>query len=63
MKLATIEGEFAEIKGNNQAVGRGEASNAKAAISRAIGDLLKQPNISHKHISNFKCTVHISNKA
>lgn len=62
MKIATVQGEFAEIRGNNLAIGRGEGSTAKAAIARAIGDLLKQPNVRRKRISNFKATINISNR-
>jgi len=62
MKTAFVEAEFGELKGNNQATGRGEASTAKAAISRAMGDLLKQPNVRRKHISTIKCTITITQK-
>jgi hypothetical protein len=42
MKLAYIEATFPELRGGYaQRTGRGEGSNAKTAISRAVGDLLK----------------------
>jgi hypothetical protein len=42
MKLAFIQATFPELKGKfSQREGRGEGSTSKAAISRAIGDLLK----------------------
>jgi hypothetical protein len=62
VKIATVSGEFAEIKGNNLAIGRGQGSTPKAAIARAIGDLLKQPNVRRKRISSFKATITITNK-
>lgn len=62
MKIATVQGEFPELRGNNQAVGRGQGSTTKAAISRAISDLLKQPNVRRKHISNFKAFITVFNK-
>jgi hypothetical protein len=62
MKIATIEAEFSELKGNNRATGRGEASTARAAVSRAFGDLMKQDNVRHKRISQISATIHIVNK-
>lgn len=62
MKIATIQGEFPELKGNNLAVGRGQGSTAKAAIARAIADLLKQSNVRRKRITNFRATITILNK-
>lgn len=42
IKLAWVAATFPELKGRySQREGRGEGSTAKAAISRAIGDLLK----------------------
>ena len=62
MKVATISGEFPELRGNNLAIGRGEGSTAKAAIARAVSDLLKQPNVRRKRISSFKALITINNK-
>lgn len=62
MKIATIQGEFPELKGNPVAVGRGQGSTAKAAISRAVADLLRQSNVRRKRITNFRATIVITNK-
>ncbi len=58
-KQAYIEGFFPEVKGNPARVGRGYGSTAKAAISRAIGDLLKQVN---KRIQTIKATIIITER-
>jgi hypothetical protein len=43
--------------GNIYKTGRGRGTNAKAAISRAFGDLLKQ--VRGKRIHTITATVHI----
>lgn len=57
-KQAYIEGFFPELKGRADRVGRGQGSNAKAAISRAVGDLLKQ--VKGKRIQTIKATIIIT---
>lgn len=43
MKLATVEAFFPELPGGDcNKIGRGEGANAKAAISRAFGNVFKQ---------------------
>lgn len=60
MKNVHLDAEFAELRGNNRAVGRGTASTTKAAISRAFADLFKQPNVKHKRVSHINVTVYIN---
>jgi hypothetical protein len=55
MKLATVEAFMPELRGNCYRTGRGRASNPKAAISRAIGDVLKQ--VRGKRWQTLKCTI------
>jgi len=55
MKLAIAECMFPELKGNCYRTGRGRASNPKAAISRAIGDVLKQ--VRGKRWQTIKATI------
>ena len=57
MKLATINAMFPEVKGNPYRTGRGKGANAKAAISRAFGDVLKQ--VKGKRIHTINATVTI----
>lgn len=58
MKNVVIEAMFPELKGGLiYKVGRGSASNTKAAISRAFGELLKQ--VKGKRISTIKATITI----
>jgi hypothetical protein len=62
MKLVTIEAMFPELKGGNiYKVARGEGSNAKAATSRAFGNLFKQ--VKGKRFTTVKCTVYVVEKA
>ena len=62
MKVAFVEAFFPELKGGkiNQS-GRGEGANAKAAISRAFGDMFKK--IKGKRVSMIKCTITLTQKA
>ena len=55
MKLATVEAFMPELRGNCYRTGRGRASNPKAAISRAIGDVLKQ--VRGKRWQTIKATI------
>ena len=60
MKVATVEAQILELKGNSYATGRGQGSTTKAAISRAFADLFKQPNISRKRFTTIKATITIT---
>jgi hypothetical protein len=57
MKLATVEAFMPELRGNCYRTGRGRASNPKAAISRAIGDVLKQ--VRGKRWQTIKATISV----
>jgi len=62
MKIAFVEAFFPELKGKYiYRTGRGEASNNKAAISRAMGDLFK--GVKGKRFSCIKCTITLTEKA
>jgi hypothetical protein len=55
-KLAHVEATFPEIReALSLRSGRGEGSTSKAAISRAIGDLLKKRK--GRHVTTFSCRV------
>ena len=62
MKIATIDAEFSELQGNNRLQAKGEASTIRAAISRAVADLFKQPALKGKRISIVNMTVTLQNK-
>ena len=62
MKIAVINAEFAELPGNNQLQAQGEASTIRAAISRAVAALFKQPALKGKRISIVNMTVTLTNK-
>ena len=57
MKLAIAECFFPDLKGNCYRTGRGEGSNPKAAISRAIGHALKQ--VKGKRWSTVRVSISI----
>ena len=62
MKHVMVEAMFPELKGGSiYKVGHGEASNAKPAIARAFGNLLKQ--VRGKRVSIIKATITITTKA
>ena len=62
MKIAHVTAMFPELKGKFiYRVGRGEGSNPKAAISRAMGDLFK--TVKGKRFSTIKCTITLVDKA
>ena len=59
MKLATIEGFWPELRGKHiYATGRGRGSSSKAAISRAVADILKMQR--GKRWTSFKATVTVT---
>lgn len=61
MKLAICEAFFPELKGASiYKTGRGEGSNAKIAISRAIGNAIKQ--VKGKRWQTMKATITIVEK-
>ena len=58
MKLVTVEAMFPELKGPAiYRTGHGRASTAKAAISRAFGDVIKQNRGKRYH--SIKATLTI----
>ena len=62
MKLVTAECMFPELRGGAiYRTGRGEGSTAKAAISRAFADALKQNK--GKRFHSIKATITIIEKA
>ena len=62
MKIAFVEAFFPELRGKFiYRSGRGEGSNPKAAISRAMGDLFK--GVKGKRFSTIKCTITLTEKA
>lgn len=64
MKRVTVEAMFPELKGAGiYATGRGTGSNAKAAISRAFGDLFKQKQVRGRKIHVVKATISIMEAA
>ena len=63
MKIATIDAEFVELKGENRLVARGEGSTTRTAIARAIGNLLRDPKVRRKHISHFRASITVQNKS
>lgn len=63
MKIAHIEAEFPDLKGDNRATGTGEGSTVRAAISRAIADLFVQDNVRRKRINSVNMTVILTKKA
>lgn len=42
MKIAVVDGQIDELKGNNGVFGRGVGSSSKVAISRAMANMLAQ---------------------
>jgi hypothetical protein len=62
LKIAFVEAFFPELKGKFiYRTGRGEASDNKSAISRAMGDLFK--GVKGKRVSVIKCTITLTEKA
>ena len=62
MKIAFIEATLPELKGGKMyQTGRGEGANAKAAISRAMGDIIKK--IKGKRISIIQARIALTTKA
>jgi hypothetical protein len=61
MKIAFIEATLPELKGGRMyQTGRGEGANAKAAISRAMGDILKK--VKGKRVSIIKAQIILTTK-
>jgi hypothetical protein len=60
MKMVFIDAQFPDLRGDCYASGRGSGSTTKAAISRAIGNLLKDGKVRRKRISTIKMTVSIT---
>ena len=61
MKSAFIDATLPELKGGKMyQSGRGEGANAKAAISRAMGDMLKK--IKGKRISIIQARITLTTK-
>lgn len=61
MKLARIESELPEMRGQNQFAVSGTGTTTKSAISRAIGNLLKHHEVKGKHLTRFNLSVYVSN--
>jgi len=62
MKHAIIEAHFPELRGPLAfRTGHGEGSNSKAAISRAVGTLLK--SINGKWFTSFTCKITVTKKS
>jgi len=58
LKSCTIEAEFAELKmPRMHQVGRGRATNLKAAAANAMRDLLKQPGLKAQRFTLCKATI------
>jgi hypothetical protein len=61
MKIAFIEATLPELKGGRMyQTGRGEGANSKAAISRAMGDILKK--VKGKRVSIIKAQITLTTK-
>lgn len=63
MKIATLDCEFVELRGDNRVVARGEGGSPKVAIARAVGNLLRDPKVRRKRITHFRASVTIQNKS
>lgn len=62
MKIAFVEATLPELKGGKMyQSGRGEGANAKAAISRAVGEVLKK--VKGKRISVIQARITLTTKA
>ena len=59
MKKVRIEGQFPDLKGNCYADGNGTGSTVKAAISRAVADLLKDRKLRKKRIHSIVMKIFI----
>jgi hypothetical protein len=61
-KIAFVEATLPELKGGqSRQSGRGEGANAKAAISRAFGDLLKK--VKGRRVSILQARVTLTTKS
>jgi hypothetical protein len=59
MKIAIIDARFDLTAGTVYVDGRGRGSNVRAAIGRAVRDLLKQPKLRKKRFTMFTARVTI----
>lgn len=62
MKIARIDAQFPELKGDCYVSSRGEASTPRAAISRAMATMFKNDKLRRKRITTFKATITITTK-
>lgn len=62
MKVCYIEAQFPECKGNCYGSGKGTGSTTKAAISRAVADLLKCSIVRKKRITQITMKVTVNTK-
>ena len=62
LKTAFIDAHFPDLRGDSYATGRGAGSTARIAISRAVGNLLKDQKVRRKRISTIKMTVSITER-
>lgn len=62
MKIARIDAEFSELKGENRLQGYGEGSTIRAAISRAVADLFQKDALQRKRITTINMTVVLGKK-
>ena len=62
MKIAIIDARFDLTAGTVYVNGRGRGSTVRAAIARAVADLLKQPKVKRKRFNLFTATVSIGTK-
>jgi hypothetical protein len=49
--------EFDCLASHVTIAGRGVGGNLRVAAERAIGNMLSDPRLDHKHIGAFKCSV------
>ncbi len=60
MKMATAHAEFADLRGNNQAIARATASNAGLAAGRAVRNLFNDSKVKGKRIHSLNVTIVIT---
>ena len=60
MKIAVVEAQILELRGNTYFTGHGQGSTNRAAISRAFSDLFQQPGINRKRFTTIKATITIT---
>lgn len=62
MKIAKIDAHFPDLTDNNRLSSYGEGSTVRAAISRAIADLFRQPQLKSKRIHTINMMVNLATK-